>query len=232
MISPNAIRLLNLGPTLWVRTQSVYRSTAKLFAADARGAVIFAQPLHRYLTHGAQQTASDVFDLATCERLDLPIARRPFPSSAEYHDANHLLFQWVLPAGGDRPKIAGGVITALGELGIPAEYEREQFTVRGARIGTLAGGAYESAFVFLGCLYLSYDSTVLAQTLREPVDENVTTLWAEASRPLAPDLVQGALIAHFSRAMARRIERDKPCVEETRRAKQIEVVLWARTSGV
>jgi len=54
VISPTAIRLLNLGPTAWARTQSVYRATAELLPANSHGAVIFGQPLHPYLTHGVQ----------------------------------------------------------------------------------------------------------------------------------------------------------------------------------
>jgi lipoate-protein ligase A len=49
--------------------------------------------LHPYLTHGVQQFASETFDLATCERLGLPVVRRPFPGGAEYCDVNQLLFQ-------------------------------------------------------------------------------------------------------------------------------------------
>ena len=225
MISPNAIRLLNLGPTLWARTQSVYRATAELFAAESHGTVIFSQPLHRYLTYGVDRSASDVFDLAACARLDLPVARRPFPGGPEYHDVNHLLFQWILPVNGDRQPIVEGALAALGELGVPADYGRDQFTVRGARVGTLAGGAYESANVFLGCLYLTYDSAVLSQAWREPINENVTTLWAEAPRPISPDVLQDALLEHFARATGRPIERDKPRVEETQRAKEIEMEL-------
>lgn len=227
MISPDAIRLLNLGPTAWPRTQSVWRSTAELLPANSRGAIIFGQPLHPYLTHGAQQSADEVFDLAACKRLDLPIVRRPFSGGAEYHEVNHLLFQWALSPASvaqQQGRTEAGVLSALSALGVPAEYGEGQFTAHGARIGTLAGGPFgESAMIFLGCLYLMYDPTVLARTLREPAAENVTTLWAEAPRPHAPDAVQDALIEHFARAMGRPIERDKPRVEETRRAKKIEM---------
>ena len=230
MISVGAIRLLNLGPTVWARTQSVYRATAELFPVDSHGAAIFGQPLHAYLTHGVQQFASETFDLAACERLGLPVVRRPFPGGAEYCDVNQVLFQWVLPANADILRIAAGVVSALGELGVAAEYDGAgQFTVRGERIGTLAGGRYESAHVFLGCLYFSYDATPLAQTLRAPQPDNATSVWAEAPRPLSPETVQDALSEHFARQMGRPIERDTPRVPETRRAKQIEMELLGVT---
>ncbi|HLB48440.1 MAG TPA: hypothetical protein VJL59_15650 [Anaerolineales bacterium] len=222
MISPSAIRLLNLGPTAWARTQSVYRATAELLPANSHGAVIFGQPLHPYLTHGVQQFASETFDLAECERLGLPVVRRPFPGGAEYCDVNQLLFQWVLPVNADSRKVAAGMLSALSELGIAAESTGSQFTVKGARIGAVTGGRYESATVLLGCLYFSYDPAPLAQATRNAQAETVTTLWAEAPRPFPPDAVQDTLIEHFSRAVGRPIERDKPRVQETRRAKQIE----------
>jgi lipoate-protein ligase A len=229
VISPIAVRLLNLGPTAWPRTQSVWRSTAELLPPDSRGAVIFGQPLQPYLTHGAQTSAGEVFDLAACARLELPVVRQPFSGGVEYHEVNHLLFQWVLPANSDEQRVVAGTLAALSELGVPAEYGEGRFTARGARIGMLAGGVYQSSLVYLGCLYLTYDSTMLARTLREPIAHNVTTVWAEAPRPRAPDAVQDALIENFARAMGRPIERDKPRVEETRRAKEIEME-WVKTT--
>ena len=229
MISPGAIRLLNLGPTAWARTQSVYRATAELLPPDSHGAVVFGQPLHPYLTHGVQQFASETFDLAACERLGLPVVRRLFSGNAEYCDVNQLLFQCVLPVAVGAMhatflRIAEAVLAALKELGVEADYDGAgQFTVKGARLGTLTGGRYESALVCLGCLYLTYDPEPLAQASRNPQPENITTLWAEAPRPLSPEMAQTALIAHFAREMGRPIERDTPRVPETRRAKEIEI---------
>ena len=231
MISPSAIRLLNLGPTAWPRTQSVYRATAERLPANTCGAIIFSQPLRPYLTHGVQQSAAETFDLAACERLGLPIVCRPFPGGAEYCDVNQLLFQWVLPVAVGLMqttfmRIAAAVISALQESGIAAEYDGAgQFTVKGARLGTLVGGRYESALVCLGCLYFSYEPTRLAQVMRDPQPDHVTTLWAEAPRPLSPEAVQSSLIEHFAQALGRPIERDTPRLEETRRAKQIEMDL-------
>ncbi len=228
MKSPDAIRLLNLGPTAWTRTQSVYRATAQLLPVENREAVIFAQSLQPYLSHGVDQPASEVFDLAACERLHLPVVQRPFPGGAEYCDVNQLLFQWVMPTVKAFAKrttslqIANAVLAALGEFGINAEFGSTQFKVKGARIGTLTGGQHETATLFLGCIYLSYDSDSLNQTLREPIRESTTSLWAEAPRPLAPEMIQDTLLAHFARELKRPIERDTPRVEETRAAKRFE----------
>ena len=226
MISPGAIRLLNLGPTAWARTQSVYQATAELLPAGTPGAVIFAQSLHPYLSHGVQQFASETFDLAACERLGLPVVRRPFPGDAEYCDAHHLLFQWVLSSaanGQAQRSIAAAVVSALGELGVLADFDgAAQFNVKGARLGTLAGGRLEPATVLLGCLYFAYDPGPLAQTLCEPRLEHVTSLWAEAPRPLSPEIVQAVLLTHFAGALGRSIERDTPRVPETRAARKIE----------
>jgi len=231
MISPNALRLLNLGPTAWARTQSVYRATAELFPTDSHGAVIFCQPLHPYLTHGVQQFASETFDLATCERLGLPVVRRPFSGGAEYCDVNQLLFQWVLPPAVGAMhatflRVATAVLSAFQEFGVEADYDGAgQFAVKGARIGTLAGGRYEAALVCLGIVYLEYDARRLAQVERAPRLEKATSLWAESPRPLSPEMMQDALIEHFAREMGRPIERDTPRVPETRAAKRIEADL-------
>lgn len=222
MISQNAIRLLNLGTTAWARTQSVFRATAEHLPADSKGAVIFAQSLRPYLSHGLQQFASETFDLAACERLSLPVVRRVLPGEAEYCDVNQLLFQWVLPANQDSRPVTAGVLSALGELGITAEHGADQFAVNGARIGRFVGGHYENAFVALGCLYLSYDAAPLKQALSQPKPDHATSLWAEAPRPLAPDTLQAALIEHFARELGRPIERDTPRVPETQTAKRIE----------
>jgi len=231
MIAPNALRLLNLGPTAWARTQSVYRATAELFPADGQGAVIFAQSLHPYLTHGVQQSASETFDLAACERLGLPVVRRPFPGSAEYCDVNQLLFQWILPpAVGAKHatflRVATAVLAALQALGLAADYDGAgRFAVKGARLGTLAGGRYGAALVCLGAVYLGYDPQRLAQLERAPRLERTTSLWAEAPRPLSPEMVQAALLEHFARTLGQPIVRDTPRVPETQAAKRIEAEL-------
>ena len=214
----------------------MHRATAELFAKENREAVIFAQSLQPYLSHGVDQTASEIFDLAVCDRLHLPVIQRLFPGGAEYCDVNQMLFQWVMPTvetlhpsplryGDLRAtslQIVNAVLAALREFGIAAEFDSMQFKVRGARIGTLAGGQHESASLLLGCIYLSYDTDSLNQTLREPIHESTTSLWAEASRPLAPEMIQDTLLTHFARELKRPIERDTPRIEETRAAKRIE----------
>jgi lipoate-protein ligase A len=225
LISAGAIRLLNLGPTAWARTQSVYRATAELFPPDSPGVVIFAQSLQPYLSHGAQQPAEDVFDLAVCARLGLPVVRRSFPGGAEYCDVTHLLFQWILPSD-EAERIAAAVVSALNAFGVPARFQEGRFCVQGARIGTLSGGPLgRSARVWLGSLYFNYDPRILTQTLRAPQAEAVTSLWAEAPRPLSPEMTQTALVEHFARAMGRPIERDTPRAPETHAARRIEADL-------
>jgi hypothetical protein len=224
-MTAGAIRLLNLGPTAWVRTQSVYRATAELMPIGGLGTVIFAQSLQPYLSHGVQQFASKTFDLATCERLGLPVVRRPIPGGAEYCDVNQLLFQWVGPAGANRvaARFIAGVLSALHDLGVAADHDgRGQFVTNGACLGTLAAGRIDAAFVLLGCLYLSYDPQILVPVLRQPRLPDATSVWAEAPRPLAPELLQSVLIGQLAFQMGRPIERDTPRLAETREAKRIE----------
>lgn len=229
MISSDALRLLNLGPTVWVRTQSVYRATAELFSAPMQGAVILAQSLQPYVSYGRGQVAGEVWDLAACARLGWPLVERPVAGEAEYCDANQFLFQWVLPVGTDGHPIVTGVLGALNEFGIKAEYGAEQFTVNGARLGTLTPGVYGAAQVWLGCVYLEYDERPLARVGRAPRGGKTTSLWAEAPRPVAPENFQAAFIAHSAQAFGLSIQRDTPRVEETRRAKEMEMELLGAT---
>lgn len=160
--------------------------------------------------------------LAACECLHLSVVQRLCPGGAEYCDVNQMLFQWVMPPNSEPYHLVNAVLAALREFGIAAEFDSMQFKVRGARIGTLAGGQRESASLFLGGVYLSYDSDSLNQTLREPIREATTSLWAEASHPFAPEMIQDTLLTHFAHELKRPIERDTPRVEETRAAKKIE----------
>jgi len=161
--------------------------------------------------------------------------RRPFPGGAEYCDVNQLLVQWVLPpvVGAMHAtflRVAAAMLSALQEFGVEAEYDGAgQFAVKGARIGTLAGGRYEAALVCLGCVYLDYDARRLAQLERVPHPEKATSLWAESARPVSPEMMQDALIVHFAQTFGRPIERDTPRLPETRRAKQIEAELLGVT---
>ncbi len=199
------------------------------------GAVIFAQSLQPYVSHGVQQIAAETFDVAACEGLGWRVVRRPLPGSAEFCDVNQLLVQWVGPggAGSAAAPFIAAVVSALHELGVAAEYPHlpckwgkcdvsGQFVTHGARLGTLAAGRLGAAFVLLGCLYLSYDPQNLARVSREEQLPETTSLWAEASRPLAPDMLQGLLIEQLALQIGRPIERDTPRLAETRAARRIE----------
>ena len=225
MLTAGSIRLLNLGPTAWARTQSVYRATAELMPVAGPDTVVFAQSLQPYLSHGVQQFASEALDLAACERLGWRVVRRPLPGGAEYCDVNQLLVQWMGPGGagsGAAPFIAG-VLSTLRDLGVTAEYDgRGQFVTKGACLGTLAAGRLDSAFVLLGCLYLSYDPQNLARVSFDTRLPNTTSVWAESPRPLAPEMLQGLLIEQLAFQMGRPIERDTPRLPETRAARRIE----------
>ncbi len=226
MLSSGAVRLLNLGPTAWYRTQSVYRATAECLPPDGPGGVICSQPLQPYLSHGAQHGAAEAFDLGACARLGLPVVARPLPGQPEYADVSHWLFQLVLPfAAGDDlvQRLADAALSALADLGVAAEHSGADFvTSAGASLGCLACGRLHQALVCLGCLYLAYDPAPLLSTSRLPPERACTSLWAEAPRPLSPDAVQGVVLAHLARALDRPIERDRPRVPETQAARRVE----------
>ncbi|NIU14771.1 MAG: lipoate--protein ligase family protein, partial [candidate division Zixibacteria bacterium] len=92
---PNAIRLLNLGPTASWRTQAVYHATAEMMTADSPDTIIICQPLTPYLCLGYHQVFDSVLDRHECERRNLPVVRRRVGGGTTYLDANQLFYQCI-----------------------------------------------------------------------------------------------------------------------------------------
>src|SRR5574341_1125715 len=89
------IRLLNLGPTHWLHTQSVYHAVAELMSVESPDTIILAQPLQPYLCVGYHQELDSVLDREACTAMGLPIVRRRVGGGATYLDVNQLFYQCV-----------------------------------------------------------------------------------------------------------------------------------------
>lgn len=91
----SSVRLLPLGPTHWLNTQSVYHALAEAMTADSPDTIILAQPLQPYLCLGYHQELEAVLDRAACAAMGLPIVRRRVGGGATYLDVNQLFYQCI-----------------------------------------------------------------------------------------------------------------------------------------
>jgi lipoate-protein ligase A len=237
----SAVRLLNLCPAPWLRTQSVYHALAETMTADSPDTLILTQPLQSYVCIGYHQELHSVLDRAACAQMGLPIVRRRVGGGATYLDANQLFYQCVfhhtrVPAvvGEVYARLLAAPIAALRALGLNAELRGEnEIEVNGRRIAGIGGGRFGEAAVVVGNLLFDFDYEAMARAWRVPSEsfrrlaaetlrERVTTLRAELPRPVLPAEVQPILVNEFSRALGRPVEPGALTPDERRAAEEIE----------
>ncbi|MBI3242578.1 MAG: lipoate--protein ligase family protein [Chloroflexi bacterium] len=238
---PSAIRLLTLGPTHWLKTQSVYHALAETMTADSPDTLILAQPLQPYLCLGYHQELHSVLDRAACARMHLPIVRRRVGGGVTYLDVNQLFYQCVfhhmrVPAliTDVYARLLAAPVAALQRLGLKAELCGEnEIEVNGKRIAGIGGARIGEAAVVVGNLLFDFDYDKMIRAWRVPSEAfrqlaadalraRLTTLWAELSYPVAPFEVQYTLIEEFARALNRSVEEGKLTDEEMRKIEAVE----------
>ncbi len=236
---PDAIRLLNLGPTAAWRTQAVYHATAELMTADARDTIIICQPLTPYLCLGYHQVFDSVLDRAACEARGLPVVRRRLGGGATYLDANQLFYQCVfhhtrapVMARDIYARMLAAPVATLRRLGLDARLrDINEVEVNGKRIAGTGGGRIGEAAVVVGNLLFDFDYQVMTEVWRAPspafrqlastaLRERLTTLWRETG-PVTVEAVQWLLLEEFEKALGRPIQRGTPTQAETRRSRQV-----------
>ena len=90
-----SIRMINLGPMKWLRTQSVYRSTAELLDEKRPDTIIMGTPLNAYTMIGDGQNPADLVDLGLCAELEVPVLTSPLSAPITYADSLSIVSQWV-----------------------------------------------------------------------------------------------------------------------------------------
>lgn len=244
---PNAIRLLNLGPTAAWRTQAVYHATAELMTADSLDTIVLCLPLTPYLCLGHQEVYDAVLDRAECERRKLVVVRRLLGGCTMYHDANQLSFQCVfhhtrIPAVIEDilAQMLAGPVSALSRLGLKAELRAaSEIEVDGKRIASITGGRIGEAFVVVGNLLFDFEYNILTQVWRVPWEsfrdlasdtlrERTTTIWRETG-PVTIEAVQWILLDEFAKTLGRPIERGTPSQAETRHSRKVAEQLTSPT---
>ena len=237
----SAIRLILLGPTRWLRTQSVYHALAETMTVDSPDTIVLAQPLQPYLCIGYHQELAAVLDRAACARMGLPIVRRRVGGGATYLDVNQLFYQCVLhhtrvPAivNDIYARLLAAPVAALRALGLRAALLGEnEIEVDGKRIAGTGGGRIGEAAVVVGNLLFDFDYNAMTRAWRVPSEsfrrlasaalrERLTTVWAELPRAVAPYEVQFILIDEFARALNRPIEESDLTEAELRKVEEME----------
>ncbi|HET7090427.1 MAG TPA: hypothetical protein VFL17_17460 [Anaerolineae bacterium] len=238
---PTAIRLLNLGPAHWLRTQSVYHALAETMTVETPDTIVLTRPSQPYLCIGYHQELDSVLDRATCRQLSLPIIRRRVGGGTTYLDANQLFYQYVfhhtrVPATVERlyAALLAAPVAALRALGLDAELRGEnEIEVDGQRIAGIGGGRIGEAAVVVGNVLLDFDYDRMARVWRAPSEpfrhlaasalrEHVTTLRAKAPRPMAPADMEARLLVEFPAVLGRPLERGELTKEEWGEVESIE----------
>lgn len=236
----SAIRLLDLGPTHWLKTQSVYHALAETMTEDSPDTILLAQPLQPYLCIGYHQELESVLDRRACARMGLPIVRRRVGGGATYLDVNQLFYQCVfhhrrVPATVDRvyARLLAAPVATLRALGLNAELRGEnEIEINGRRIAGIGGGRIGAAAVVVGNLLFDFNYSTMARAWRVPSEsfrrlavealrERITTLWTELPRAVSPDEVRYLLIDEFARALNRPLEPGKLSEAETGKVNEV-----------
>jgi lipoate-protein ligase A len=236
---PNAIRLLNLGPTAAWRTQAVYHATAEMMTADSPDTIIVCQPLTPYLCLGYHQVYDAVLNRAECERRNLPVVRRRVGGGTTYLDANQLFYQCIFHhtrvpvlSKDIYALMLAAPVAALRRLGLNASLRAvNEIEVDGKRIAGIGGGRIGEASVVVGNLLFDFDYQAMTQVWRTPNDafrelaaaalrERITTIWRQTG-PVTIEAVQWMLLDEFAKALGRPIERGAPKQAETRASRQV-----------
>jgi len=245
---PTPIRLLNLGPVDWLRTQSVYHALAETMTADSPDTIILTQPLQPYLCIGYHQELHAVLDRAACARMHLPIVRRRVGGGATYLDVNQLFYQCIFhhsraPAtvGAVYVRLLAAPVAALRALGLNAELCGENEIEVGGdpggrpgkRIAGIGGGRIGEAAVVVGNLLFDFNYNAMTRAWRVPSEsfrrlasealrDRLTTLWMELPRAVSPDEVQALLIAEFARVLNRPVERGELTTAELQKVEELD----------
>ncbi|MFQ5612915.1 MAG: biotin/lipoate A/B protein ligase family protein [Anaerolineae bacterium] len=236
---PQAIRLLNLGPTDSWRTQAVYHALAETMTADSPDTIIVCRPLSAYLCLGYHQIYEAVLDRAECERRGLPVFRRRVGGGATYLDADQLFYQCVfhhsrLPLLFREvyARILAAPVAALRCLGLKADLRAvNEIEANGRRIAGVGGGRIGQACVVVGNLLFDFDYETMARVWRAPwpsfrelaasaLRERVTTL-RRLIGEVSVEAVQEMLLEEFAEALGRPLESGRLSRAEADRARQV-----------
>lgn len=205
--------------------------------------------LYTYRSHcalvGRFQRAATELHLDACERAGVQVNRRPTGGGAIIMGAEQLGVAIMVPErrGGDTydrtrelfTRFSSGVVRALGDLGIRAEFRRKNdIEVNGRKLAGL--GIYfdpAGSLLFHASVLVDLDIPFMLRILRTPfekisdkeiatVAERMTTIRREAGRPIPLDEVRARVRDGYARALDVRLEPGGFLPEEERDIAMLE----------
>ncbi len=193
------------------------------------------------VTVGYFQRISDAVNLEFLKENNIGFTRRISGGGSVYHDANGEITYSVVASIPDISHdilesyriICGGIINALGEFGLRAEFVPvNDVVVGGRKISGSAQSRRKSALLQHGTLMYATDLNTLASTLRAPKEklrehkvssilERVTTISRELGRVVTKDETINAMIKGFSKALNTDFARGWYTKEELKLAEEL-----------
>lgn len=173
------------------------------------------------VTIGYFQRVDDSVNLEFLKANNIDFTRRISGGGSVYHDANGEITYSVIASISDISYnisesyriICSGIINAIGEFGLKAEFVPiNDVVINGRKVSGSAQSRRKSALLQHGTLMYRTDLNILASTLKAPKEklrdhkatsifERVTTISNELGRVVGKDEVINALIKGFSKAL-------------------------------
>lgn len=240
MAFPLPIRLIRLGLTGAVRTQSVYHAVARLAREETPDTVILTRPAGPYLCIGYHQAVDEVLDMDACRRRGLPVVRRELGGGTTYLDSRQLFYQFIFhhrrvpatPARIYRYFLLPALETLRG-FGLPATLRDDnELEIHGRRVAGIGGGRIGESAVVVGNYLFDFDYAALAELWQSPwpayrrlaagaLNDRIATLWQSAPG-LQLSAVEAALAASLEQTLDRPVAPGVLTTDEERLADRLE----------
>lgn len=236
-----AVRLLKLGSSSWIRTQAIYHAIGYLMSEDTPDTIILMRPQEPYLCVGYHQPLNAILDRKTCEELTLPIVRRRVGGGTTYLDKNQQFYQCIfhqkrLPFRVDQiyELLLSAPVQVLKQLGLNAALRNSnEIEVDHLRISGIGGGRIGDAMIVVGNILLDFDYETMAKVWHTPsetfrhfaqdaMQKHITTLWAKLEQKMQPDELQNLIAAAYADALQRPIEEGSLTEQEWQKVYEIE----------
>ena len=235
------VRLLKLGASSWIRTQSIYHAIGYLMDENTPDTIVLMRPQEPYLCVGYHQPLNAILDRKTCTDLNLPIVRRRVGGGTTYLDENQQFYQCIfhhkrLPYRVDKvyELLLGAPIRVLQKLGLNAALRGgNEIEVDHLRIAGIGGGRIGDSMIVVGNILLDFDYETMAKVWHTPTEtfrqfayetmqKYIVTLWGKLGRYMPSDDVQDMLIDAYSEVLQRPVEEGTLTEEEWQKVEEME----------
>jgi len=240
------MRLLDLGKTGALRSQSLYHAVAECMQPGDAPTLCVLHPDRPYVSIGYHQQADREIDLDYCRAQDIAVVRRRVGGGAVLLDQRQLFFQLIVPR--DRmaeiglserfderfAQLVAPAIAAYRRLGVRAELRApNDIHAGGRKIGGTGTADIGEAFVFVGNMMLAFDHALMARVLyfrdesvradvRRSIEQHVTSLEELLGTHPPLDAVRDAVIAGFTETLGVELSPGRLSEDERRKAEELD----------